>query len=121
MAKNENRRIRPAMLQSNEDAFAALQDITGYNPPNSTYVLSAVTAAHTELVNAQTAEVQAAAAADKARDIAAAKEWEFHNLMLRVKDQVIAQFGDDSPEVQALGLKRKSEYKSPKRSEKSKE
>jgi hypothetical protein len=31
--------------------------------------------------------------------------------MLGAKDQVVAQFGRDSTEVQAIGLKRASEYK----------
>ena len=54
------------------------------------------------------------AALDTARDDAAAAEWAFHNAMLGGKDQVKAQFGDDSNELQSLGLKKKSEYKSPK-------
>jgi hypothetical protein len=48
-----------------------------------------------------------------AMDAARAAEWAFHNAMLGVKDQVIAQFGKDSNEVQALGLKKKSERKAP--------
>jgi hypothetical protein len=44
------------------------------------------------------------------------KQWAFHNLMLRAKDQVRAQFGRDSNEVQALNLKKTSEYKAPQRS-----
>jgi hypothetical protein len=60
-------------------------------------------------------EAQAAAAAAVARGDTIAKEWEFHNLMLGVKEQVIAQFGKDSDQLQAIGLKRKSEYKPPKR------
>ena len=51
-----------------------------------------------------------------ARDNATAREWEFHNLMPGAKDQVTAQFGRDSNEVQALGLKKSSERKAPKRS-----
>ena len=35
--------------------------------------------------------------------------------MLGVKDQVTAQFGRDSNEVQALGLKKVSERKAPRR------
>jgi len=35
--------------------------------------------------------------------------------MLGVKDQVTAQFGLDSNEVQAIGLKKTSERKSPQR------
>jgi hypothetical protein len=51
---------------------------------------------------------------DTARDEATAAEWAFHNAMLGGKDQVKAQFGVDSNELQAVGLKKKSEYKSPK-------
>jgi hypothetical protein len=42
-------------------------------------------------------------------------KWEFHNTMLAVKEQVIAQFGKNSDQAQALGLKKKSEYKAPTR------
>ena len=48
-----------------------------------------------------------------ARDVVNAKERAFHNAMLGTKKQVVAQFGENSDEVQAVGLKKKSEYKSP--------
>jgi hypothetical protein len=63
---------------------------------------------------ARDAETQAAALAS-ARDKATAKEWEFHNTILGVKDQVMAQYGRNSDEVQALGLKKASERKAPTR------
>ena len=69
---------------------------------NPAYRLEAV-AAHNEL------RAQNAPAA--ARDAAIAAQWEFHNLMLGVKDQVIAQYGADSDQVASLGLKKKSERK----------
>ncbi len=47
------------------------------------------------------------------RDDEIIAQWAFHDFILGAKDQVIAQFGDDSNEKQALGLKKKSEYKSP--------
>jgi hypothetical protein len=115
MAKNESTRLKPSILQADEDGFAALQNITGYAPANPTYAIAVITAAQTALEEARDAEAQAEAAAATARDRAVAREWGFHNLMLGVKDQVIAQFGKDSNEVQAVGLKRKSEYKSPSR------
>jgi hypothetical protein len=119
MAKNQTNRLKPSIQQADADALVALRGITGYAPANAAYTIAAITAAQENLTNAQNAELQAETAAATARDAAVAQEWEFHNLILGVKKQVIAQFGDDSPEVQALGLKRKSEYKSPKRSEKS--
>ena len=39
--------------------------------------------------------------------------------MLAVKEQVIAQFGKSSDQVQAMGLKKKTEYKTPARKAKS--
>ena len=71
--------------------------------------------AHNALVAKQQAAVQAEAAAAAARDEAVAESWNFHNTILGVKDQVRAQFGPDSAELQSLGLKRKSEYKAPTR------
>jgi hypothetical protein len=111
---NQAKRLKPSQIQANRDAFAALQAITGYAPANPAYALTAVTAASNGLAAAQQAETQATAAAAAARDEATAREWEFHNLILGVKEQIIAQFGKDSNEVQAIGLKRKSEYSRPK-------
>jgi len=115
MAKNENRPINPGQLSANEDAFAALQTIEGYAPANPAYTLAAVRTGHDALVAKQQAAVQAEAAAAAARDEAVTEAWRFHNTILAVKDQVRAQFGKDSAQVQALGLKRKSEYKTPQR------
>ena len=115
MAKNQSKRLPPPKIEADESVFAALQAIKDYTPINPAYTVAAVRAAHAELEHLRRAESAAAVAAAAARDNTVAKEWEFHNLMLGVKDQVIAQFGKDSGEVQALGLKRKSEYKPPTR------
>lgn len=115
MARNETRPLPASQLSANEDAFAALQTIGGYAPNNPAFTLAAVTTAHDALAAKQQAAVQAEAAAAAARDEVVAESWRFHNIILGVKDQVRAQFGKDSPELQALGLKRKSEYKTPRR------
>ncbi len=115
MAKNQTVRIKPALLEADRQSYAALQAIDNYTPANSAYTLPIIKKAQADLASAQTLETQTAAAAAAARDDAIAAEWEFHNLMLGVKDQVTAKFGKDSNEVQALGLKKKSEYKAPHR------
>jgi hypothetical protein len=112
---NQTRRIKPELLSADEDGFAALQAIALYEPANHAYALPLIASAHGLLQSARTEEAQAVAALGTARDIAVAKEWEFHNLMLGAKDQVMAQFGRDSNEVQALGLKKASERKTPRR------
>lgn len=112
---NTSNRLRPNQVTEDESAFAALQAMAGYAPVNQAYTLAAITAAHAALQSAWTAETQAETAYATARDNAVGKEREFHNLMLGAKDQVTAQFGRDSNEVQALGLKKASERKAPRR------
>lgn len=111
MANNQTRRLQPSLLAADQNVVAALKSMTDYAPANPAYSLAALTAAQSDLEKARSAEVQAEAAAAAARDEAAAKEREFHNLVLGVKDQVMAQFGRDSNELQALGLKKASERK----------
>lgn len=111
MAKNESRRIKPSDLTEDEDIYSAVKGIANYAPANPAYTLDALAATHAELQAVWDKEMQAEGALAAARDNSVAKEWEFHNKMLGVKDQVKAQFGKDSNEVQALGLKKASEYK----------
>lgn len=118
MAKNQNKRIAPGVLETDRSSFAALQAIAGYAPANPAYSVASIVGLEKEMKGAQDAETQAGAALAAARDTALAKEWEYHNRILGVKDQVIAQFGRDSNEVQALGLKKSSERKTPTRARK---
>lgn len=111
MAKDETKRLNPSVLETDKASFAALQTMTDYAPANPAYTTEAVAAAHAELLAAQAAEAQATAAADAARDNSVAKEWKFHNLLLGVKDQVTAQFGRSSNQVQSIGRKKETEYK----------
>jgi hypothetical protein len=112
---NETRRMKPELLDVDEEGFAALQAMAGYAPANPAYTVAAITAAHGALQSAWTAESQAEAALAAARDNSVTAEWAFHKLMLGAKDQVTAQFGRDSNEVQALKLKKSSERKTPRR------
>jgi hypothetical protein len=64
---------------------------------------------------ARTAEVQADAAAKAASDNVVKWQSIFHSLIISTKDQVTAQFGRNSNEIQAIGLKKASERKTPQR------
>jgi hypothetical protein len=112
---NQTRRMKPELLDTDESGFAALQAMTNYAPANQAYTVEAITAAHAALQSAWTAEAQAEANLAASRDNSVAAEWVFHNLMLGAKDQVTAQFGRSSNEVQALKLKKASERKTPRR------
>lgn len=111
MAKNETRPLKPATLDEDETVFNALQKIAGYAPNNPNYTVAALAQALELRRNKEAAADQAAALAATARDEMVSEQWAFHNLMLGAKDQVKAQFGKDSTQVQELGLKRASDYK----------
>jgi hypothetical protein len=115
VAKNQTRRLIPSVVQQDKDAFAALQAISDYAPANTAFTTAKAQSALNNMTAAQQAYAQALAAFESAKDDVIASEWGFHNLMLGAKDQVVAQYGPDSNEVQAIGLKKKSEYKSPKK------
>lgn len=112
MSKNPNRRLSRAVLVEDETIFNALQNLTGYTPPNPNYAVTAIKQSLEDMRGARVDEDQAAASFATRRDIAINKEWAFHYLILGAKEQAIALFGKDSVQVQELGLKRKSEYKS---------
>lgn len=111
MGKNETKRLKPSLLRFDRECLAALEKVADYAPINKRYTLAFISSAHDDLAHAQQTEEQANATAAAARQNAVAKEWAFHNLMLGAKDQVVAQFGRDSNEAQAVGLKKKSDYK----------
>ena len=115
MAKNETRRLIPIVILQDRDAFSAVQAVTGYAPANSAFTVAKLQTYQNNMDTAQQGYAQALAAFESAKNDLIASEWGFHNLVLGAKDQVVAQFGADSNEVEAVGLKRKSEYKSPKR------
>ena len=82
---------------------------------NTAYAKAASTTKLTAMKTAQDAELAARVTLSTARDTSNAAEWDFHNFMLAAKEQVIAQFGKSSDQLQALGLKKKIEYKAPAR------
>ena len=115
MAKDESKRISPGILRDDIAALAALSGIGEYDPRNEDHTVAALTACKIAMQDAQGDETRQTATLRTSRDVATAKEWEFHNAILRAKEFVIAQFGKDSNEVQAVGLKKKSDYSRPTR------
>jgi hypothetical protein len=113
MAKDEIKRLAPATLKADEEAYTALKTIKDYKPINNAYDLAKVEAKHASKTAKKDQELLAEKAWKTARDEANEAEWDFHNDILGVKDQVLAQFGASSNELQLLGLKKKSEYKRP--------
>jgi hypothetical protein len=91
-----------------------------YNPARTDFSKSTLTGSLADMQAAQQSEVNAQNALDAARDAAVKAEWNFHDGILGVKRQVVAQYGDDSDQAQAMGLMKKSERKAPVRKAKTK-
>ena len=114
MAKDQTKRLSPVIVQEDKDVVAAIATLSpAYAPANAAYSLANLTTAQTTMVTSQNTEVQKQGELDAARDTANANEWAFHNKILEAKKQVAAQYGSDSDQLQAIGLKKKSEYKKP--------
>jgi len=67
---------------------------------------------------AQAAERNAQDVLDAKRDAAVAAQWGLSQHHPRAKNQVTAQYGEDSDQLASLGLKKKSERKAPVRAAK---
>ena len=117
MAKNQTKPVSEKTLKADTDALAAIKKMTGYQPadPNSAFTLAKLMTSAQTLDDAADAHVQAEAAHKTARDGHVTAQWAFHNAMLGARTQVVALFGDDSEQVAAVGLKKKSERKAPTR------
>ena len=114
MAKDQNRRLNPKEVQDDLSVLDAIVALTPtYTPANAQFSVVNLQSAKTAMTGAQATETQKQGEVDAARDAANAKEWAFHNAILEAKKQVAAQYGSDSDQVQAIGLKKKSEYKKP--------
>jgi hypothetical protein len=104
------------VLNDDVNTLEALSGITGYTPSNENYTTAKLVERKAAMDHAQGSETRQDALLKTVRDEATRIEWDFHNAILRAKEFVIAQYGNDSNEVQAVGLKKKSEYRAPHRS-----
>ena len=111
MQKMQLKGISAPTLRADEDAYFGLKTIAGYKPPNDAYSLEAVTSAYEAFRAQREAEAIAIKALAATRDALSLTESAFHDVITGAKTQVRAQFGPDSNEVAALGLKKKSEHK----------
>ena len=107
----ETRRLQPGITTRNKQSLAKIKPLKGYKPAKDEFSAEELVAADKEVDDAREAEAQANQDAKAARNRAVAAEWALHNKMLGAKNQVVAIFGEDSDEVQAVGLKKKSEWK----------
>ena len=107
MAKQK--RLSPNQLSDIKADFAGLKSIAAYKPVNNDFEVSAIQVVEDSLEDLIMQEAQAIAHLADLRDQIAVKGTEFIQKMKGAAQQIIAQFGDDSAEIQTLGRKRSSE------------
>lgn len=111
-----NRRLRPQVINQDIDSFNGLKTVPDYSTQRSDASPTALQQAYQTMLTQQQAETEKLALYRAAADAARLAEWEFHNAVLAMKEVVKGQFGSDSNEAQAVGLKKKSDRKRPTRS-----
>ena len=112
---NETRALRPQELQDDLDALAALKVMAGYAPVDTNLTPANLQATADDREGKETTHSQTIDAEKAARDNKVAAQWLLHNRILKAKKAVVGQFGEDSNEAQAVGLKKKSEKAKPKK------
>jgi hypothetical protein len=113
MSSAPSQPVRAEILRADVAALNNIEALSDYQPNNANFTREQLAAIKAELDRAETERIRAKGACQAAVDNYRAATWAFHAAILGAKDQVRAQYGDDSNEVQAVGLKKKSERKAP--------
>src|SRR5262245_59902866 len=100
-------------LEADRASLLARKDRSDYKAVNPVCSAESLTTLEQAVTRAEQATLRARKALAAARDAEIAASREFHDAMLGAKNAVIAQYGSDSPAVQAIGLKKNSERKRP--------
>ncbi|KOP26944.1 hypothetical protein AMR41_06155 [Hapalosiphon sp. MRB220] len=109
------RRLSPQIISQDIDSLHGLQTINTYNTNRADASVNYLQQAYQAMVTQQQIETEKLTLYRAAADAARLAEWEFHNAVLAMKEVVRGQYGSDSDESQAVGLKKKSERKRPNR------
>lgn len=109
------RKISQKVLRKDMDTHSAIQGFATYSPTNPLITHESLSDLSAQLLSLQTRSVQAETTYNAIVDSLRSAERAFHDAIMTSKVAVLGQFGKDSNEAKAIGLKRISEYKKPKR------
>ena len=113
--QNTTNRLRPQLISQDIDSFHGLQTVSNYNTTRADASSANLQEAYQAMLISQQTETEKLALYRAAADAARLAEWEFHNAVLAMKEVVRGQYGSDSDQAQAVGLKKKSDRKRPSR------
>ncbi len=110
-----NRRLSPQLIDQDVDSLNGLKTVSNYQTSRSEATSETLQQAYQTMLVQQQNETEKLALYRAASDAARLAEWGFHNSVLAMKEVVRGQYGSDSDEAQAIGLKKKSDRKRPTR------
>ncbi|WYM01491.1 MAG: hypothetical protein ACSI46_20330 [Gloeotrichia echinulata DVL01] len=114
-AQDTTRRLRPQLISQDINSWHGLQTISGYNTTRADATVAKLEQVYQAMLAQQQVETEKLTLYRAAADAARLAEWEFHNTVLAMKEVIRGQYGSDSDQAQAVGLKKKSERKRSKR------
>ena len=113
--QNTTNRLRPLVINQDVTSLHGLQTIGTYDTSRADASVANIQQAYQAMLAQQQAENEKLALYRAAADAARLAEWEFHNAILAMKEVIRGQYGSDSDQAQAVGLKKKSDRKRPSR------
>ena len=113
--QDTTRRLRPQTISQDITSFHGLQTISTYNTTRADASTAKLQEVYQAMLISQKIETEKLALYRATSDAARLAEWEFHNAVLAMKEVVRGQYGSDSDQAQAVGLKKKSDRKRPSR------
>jgi hypothetical protein len=115
VSPDTSRRLSLRLISQDVDSLHGLQAVSSYSSSRNNATPEALQQAYQAMLTQQQEETEKLALYRAATDAARLAEWEFHNAVLAMKEVVRGQYGSDSNEAQAVGLKKKSDRKRPTR------
>ena len=113
--QDTTRRLRPQTISQDITSFHGLQTVSTYNTTRADASAAKLQEVYQAMLISQQIETEKLALYRATSDAARLAEWEFHNAVLAMKEVVCGQYGSDSDQAQAVGLKKKSDRKRPSR------
>lgn len=112
---NEKKRLPRHIIVEDRSTMAALKTLAGFAPRNPQYSIEAIEQTWVQLATLLHEERLNDERGAALRAQIALMSNQYHEQVLGGKGEAVTQFGNDSVEMEALGLKRKSERRQPRR------
>ncbi|PSR19701.1 hypothetical protein C8255_00425 [filamentous cyanobacterium CCP3] len=105
------RRLAPKRIAQDIQALNSLAVIANYAPMRPEAAYQNLQQAYQTMQQSQHDEAVMEATLKATRDHTRKAEWAFHNAVLAMKQSILAQFGPNSDEIQAIGYTKASKRK----------